>query len=100
MLYVAVLALAVCLFIFIDRPIIYLKFNNGELIKSKGQIPGGFLQNSKEIAHKQPFSGTIKVYKNRFTTKIVFSKSVPSKVKQRIRNVFPHQSKLKPGKRA
>ncbi len=95
MTYVIILALAVCIYVFIDRPIILLAFKDGELNKSKGNIPSGFLHDCKDIAHRLPFTGSIKVYKNRFTTKIVFSKSVPSKVKQRVRNVFPHQSKLK-----
>ncbi|WP_087017677.1 DUF3634 family protein [Thaumasiovibrio subtropicus] len=95
MLYVLLLAIAVCVFVFIDRPIIAMWFKDGDITKSKGNIPHGFLHDCKEIGHKQPFSGSIKVYKNRFTTKLVFSKSVPAKVKQRIRNVFPHQAKLK-----
>ncbi|NVP03376.1 DUF3634 family protein, partial [Photobacterium damselae subsp. damselae] len=43
----------------------------------------------------------VKVYKTRFQTKLVFSKQIPSKVKQRINNVFPHSiNTKKQGKRA
>ncbi|GAB3531750.1 DUF3634 family protein [Photobacterium alginatilyticum] len=99
--YVIVLAIAVIFLVFKDRPIMVLKFEDGELTQSKGNIPHGFLIGCKDIAHKQPFTGKIKVYRNRFATKLVFSKSVPSKVKQRIHNVFPHTSSPKKrGRRA
>ncbi|EAS44841.1 DUF3634 domain-containing protein [Photobacterium profundum] len=99
--YVIILAVAVIFLVFKDRPVMTMKFTEGELTHSKGDIPHGFLVGCKEIAHKQPFSGQIKVYKNRFTTKITFSKTVPSKVKQRIHNVFPHTgTNKKQGRRA
>ncbi|PSW06281.1 DUF3634 family protein [Photobacterium lipolyticum] len=99
--YVILLAIAVAFLVFKDRPVMVLKFDNGELTHSKGSIPNGFLTGCKDIAHKQPFSGQVKVYKNRFTTKLVYSKSVPSKVKQRIHNIFPHSgSNKKQGRRA
>ncbi|ELR64549.1 hypothetical protein C942_02362 [Photobacterium marinum] len=99
--FVILLAVAVFILVFIDRPVMVLKFENGKLTQSKGNIPNGFLMGCKDIAHKQPFSGKIKVYKNRFTTKLVFSKTVPAKVKQRIHNVFPYSgSTKKRGRRA
>ncbi len=72
--YILVLAVVVIFIVFKDRPIMVLKFENGELTKTKGDVPTGFQTSCKEIAHKTPFSGQIKVYKNRFTTKIDFSK--------------------------
>lgn len=99
--FVIVLAVVVFILVFKDRPIMVLNFEEGKLTKQKGQIPNGFLAGCKDIAHKQPFSGQIKVYKNRFATKLVFSKSVPAKVKQRIHNVFPHNGgSKKRGRRA
>ncbi|KMV31020.1 DUF3634 family protein [Photobacterium swingsii] len=99
--YVVVLAIVVAVFVFWDRPVMVLQFEDGELTKSKGNIPNGFLMGCKDIAHKQPFSGKVKVYKTRFTTKLVFSKTIPSKVKQRIHNVFPHTGgSKKHGRRA
>ncbi|MGF1834334.1 DUF3634 family protein [Photobacterium sanguinicancri] len=99
--YVVVLAVVVAVFVFWDRPIMVIQFEDGELIKTKGNIPNGFLMGCKDIAHKQPFSGKVKVYKTRFTTKLVFSKSVPSKIKQRIHNVFPYSGgSKKHGRRA
>nr|WP_086938591.1 DUF3634 family protein [Thaumasiovibrio occultus] len=100
MWYLLILVVVVCAFIFIDRPIILLKFEQGRITKSKGPIPKGFLTDCQDIGKKMPFDGVVKVYKNRFSTKLVFSKGIPSKVKQRIRNVFPHQAKLTGGKRA
>ena len=99
--YVILLAIVVVFLVFKDRPVMVLKFEDGELASSRGNIPNGFLINCKEIARKQPFSGKIKVYKTRFTTKLVFSKTVPGKVKQRIHNVFPHSGgSKKRGRRA
>ena len=99
--YVIVLAIIVFILVFKDRPIMVLTFEDGKLTKQKGQIPNGFLMGCKDIAQKEPFSGKIKVYKNRFKTKIVFSKTVPGKVKQRIHNVFPHNGgSKKRGRRA
>ncbi|MGF1726394.1 DUF3634 family protein [Photobacterium nomapromontoriensis] len=99
--YVIVLAIVVFILVFKDRPIIVLTFEDGKLTKQKGDIPNGFLIGCKDIAHKQPFSGQVKVYKNRFVTKLTFSKTVPSKVKQRINNVYPHTGgSKKRGKRA
>ncbi|KLV03765.1 hypothetical protein ABT56_17475 [Photobacterium aquae] len=99
--YVILLTVAVCLLVFWDRPVMVLVFEDGKLVKQSGNIPVGFLRGCKDIAHKEPFSGKVKVYKNRFTTKLVFSKSVPSKIKQRIHNVFPYNGNTKKrGKRA
>ncbi|GAL03575.1 DUF3634 family protein [Photobacterium aphoticum] len=102
MWYVILLVVAVCLLVFIiDRPAMLLKFEDGKLVQQKGNIPRGFLMGCKDIAQKQPFSGKIKVYNTRFNTKLVFSKTVPSKVKQRIHNVFPYSGgSRKRGKRA
>lgn len=100
-LYVILLAIVIFILVFKDRPVMVLTFEDGKLTQQKGQIPNGFLAGCKDIAHKQPFSGKIKVYKNRFTTKLVFSKTVPSKVKQRIHNVFPYSGgSKKRGRRA
>ncbi|WP_394241084.1 DUF3634 family protein [Vibrio astriarenae] len=100
--YVLVLAvIVIAVLVFKDRPIMTMTFDDGKLTSQKGRIPVGFLSDCKEIAHKQPFSGKVKVYKNRFTTKLVFSKSVPSRVKQRIHNVYPFSGgSKKHGRRA
>ncbi|UTM58813.1 DUF3634 family protein [Photobacterium sp. CCB-ST2H9] len=87
--YVFLLAIAVLILVFKDRPVMVLTFEQGELVKTKGNIPAGFLNSCKDIAHREPFNGKVKVYKNRFTTKLIFSRDVPAKVKQKIRNVFP-----------
>nr|WP_274532421.1 DUF3634 family protein [Salinivibrio kushneri] len=45
------------------------------------------------IAKRHPFTGTVKVYSNRFKpAKVVMSRSVDNRIQQRIKNVFPHQS--------
>ncbi|PSU24618.1 DUF3634 domain-containing protein [Photobacterium phosphoreum] len=99
--YVLLLAIVVVFLVFKDRPIMVLEFKDGELVKTKGQVPTGFQTACRDIAHKTPFSGRVKIYKTRFTTKLDFSKNVPNKIKQRIKNVFPHNVPTsKRGKRA
>lgn len=80
-------------FMLIDRPIIVMAFKDGELIRHKGKIPKGFKHDCMEIGKKNPFTGAVKVYSNRFKpAKLVLSRSIDSKIQQRIKNVFPHQS--------
>ena len=99
--YVLLLAIVVVFLVFKDRPIMMLAFKDGELIKTRGKVPTAFQTACRDIAHKTPFSGRVKVYKTRYTTKLDFSNTIPNKVKQRIKNVFPHNiSTSKTGKRA
>ncbi len=93
MSYVLILAIAVFILVFLDRPIWRLSFKDGVLISHKGNIPHGFLKESQLIAKRAPFSGTVKVYKNRFKTRLVTSKSVPKKIKQQLHQHLPHTSK-------
>lgn len=92
MLYVVIIA-AVLIFwlVILDRPTLKVSFKDGHIERCKGHFPAKFRQNVLEIAEKLPFDGEIKVYRQRTGHKLSFSKSVPKKVQQRIRNVFPHQ---------
>ncbi|EGU39500.1 hypothetical protein VII00023_10214 [Vibrio ichthyoenteri ATCC 700023] len=92
MVYVVILA-AIIIFwlVAFDRPILKVTFKSGHIEKSKGHFPAKFHHNVVEIAEKLPFDGELKVYRQRSGHKLTFSKSVPKKVQQRIRNVFPHQ---------
>lgn len=89
MIYVLVLAIAVFALVFIDRPIWVLTFKDGQLIGKKGEIPNGFLKESQILAKKNPFTGKVKVYKNRFKTKLVTSKGVPNKIKHQLHHALP-----------
>ncbi|ASU22231.1 DUF3634 domain-containing protein [Vibrio qinghaiensis] len=92
MLYV-ILAAAVVIFwlVVVDRPALKVKFKDGVAVQVKGHFPPSFKHNVIEIAEKTGFSGELKVYQQRTGAKLVFSKEVPKKIQQRIRNVFPHQ---------
>ncbi len=101
MVYVIIVGAAVIFWlVFVDRPICTMSFKSGQLGKHSGRLPQSFLHNCKEIAHKSPFDGVIKVYSTRSGTKFVFTKGVPNKVRQQVRNVFPHQGIKSSGKRA
>lgn len=86
MLYVILIA-AIIIFwlVAVDRPVLKVKFEDGKIIKD------AFRHNVLDIAEHNPFTGELKVYQQRTGTKLSFSKHVPKKVQQRIRNVFPHQ---------
>lgn len=75
----------------VDRPVLKVKFKSGQIISAKGHFPPTFKHNITDIAESTPFDGELKVYQQRTGMKLVFSKQVPKKVQQRIRNVFPHQ---------
>jgi len=100
MLYVVIVAaLVIFWLVAVDRPKLKLEFKEGELTSHKGNLPHGFGHACKEIARKTPFSGVVKIYITRTGAKLIFSKSVPHKVQQRIRNVFPHQGFKSQGKK-
>lgn len=98
MVYVVIIA-AVIIFwlVAFDRPVLKVTFKAGHIEQFKGHFPAKFQHNVVEIAEKQPFDGVLKVYRQRAGHKLAFSKSVPKKVQQRIRNVFPHQGFISKG---
>ncbi|WP_367986435.1 DUF3634 family protein [Vibrio sp. NTOU-M3] len=92
MLYVILIAAGVIFWLVaIDRPVLKVKFKGGAITEVKGHFPPKFKHNVTEIGEIVPFDGELKVYQTRNGAKLVFSKIVPKKVQQRIRNVFPHQ---------
>ncbi|EDP60007.1 DUF3634 family protein [Vibrio sp. AND4] len=92
MLYVILIAAVVIFWLIaVDRPVLKVKFEKGHISKVKGHMPPSFKHNLQVIAEHDPFDGEMKFYKQRTGMRLVFSKEVPKKVQQRIRNVFPHQ---------
>ncbi|MDF2152151.1 DUF3634 family protein [Vibrio sp. CAU 1672] len=92
MLYVILIA-AVLIFwlIAVDRPVLKVAFEKGQIAKVRGHMPPSFKHNLQDIGERNPFDGEFKVYSQRTGMRLAFSKQVPKKVQQRIRNVFPHQ---------
>lgn len=76
--------------VFFDRPTAKFVFKDGEHEKFTGKLAGGIIREFKDLAKKNDVSGTIKVYKRKSGDKLVFSKSIKSKIQQRFRNVYPH----------
>ncbi|HIF5874496.1 TPA: DUF3634 family protein [Vibrio parahaemolyticus] len=92
MLYVILIAVIVIFWLIaVDRPVLKVSFDDGHLSKVKGHIPPSFKHNLQDIGEHDPFTGELKVYNQRSGMRLVFSKDVPKKVQQRIRNIFPHQ---------
>jgi hypothetical protein len=100
MVYVLLIAAALIFWLVIyDRPIAKIEFKEGELKAHKGKITSQFKHDCCEIAKKSTLTGIIKVYVTRSSTKLVFSKTIPNKIQQRIRNVYPHEVKASVSKR-
>ncbi|MDV5044486.1 DUF3634 family protein [Vibrio diabolicus] len=92
MLYVILIAAIVIFWLIaVDRPVLKVKFDNGHISNVKGHLPPSFKHNLQDISEHNPFSGEVKVYNQRTGMRLSFSKDVPKKIQQRIRNVFPHQ---------
>lgn len=92
MLYVILIAAVVIFWLIaVDRPVLKVKFEKGHISNVKGHIPPSFKHNLQDIAEHDPFDGEMKIYNQRTGMRLTFSKEVPKKVQQRIRNVFPHQ---------
>ncbi|MCG3722056.1 DUF3634 family protein [Vibrio cincinnatiensis] len=99
MLYTIIIAgIVIFWLVAVDRPVLKVKFKAGQIIASKGHFPPTFKHNVTDIAESTPFDGEMKVYHQRAGMKLTFSKAVPKKVQQRIRNVFPHQGFKSRGK--
>ncbi|UFN68229.1 DUF3634 family protein [Vibrio alginolyticus] len=92
MLYVILIAAIVIFWLIaVDRPVLKVKFDNGHISNVKGHLPPSFKHNLQDISEHNPFSGEMKVYSQQTGMRLSFSKDVPKKIQQRIRNVFPHQ---------
>ncbi len=90
MLYVILIA-AILIFaiVFYDKPLAVYVFKDGELASSKGNTDKQFINRSREIARKHPFSGTVKVYKRRKQYSAKFSKNIPNKIRHNLREQLP-----------
>ncbi|WP_322804128.1 DUF3634 family protein [Vibrio alfacsensis] len=102
MLYVILIAAVVIFWLVaVDRPVLKVSFDHGKISKIKGHIPPSFKHNLQDIVDHNSFAGEMKVYSQRTGMRLTFSKEVPKKVQQRIRNVFPHQGfKTNKGKKS
>ncbi|BBM64645.1 MULTISPECIES: DUF3634 family protein [Vibrio] len=102
MLYVILIAAVVIFWLVaVDRPVLKVSFDHGKISKIKGHIPPSFKHNLQDIVDHNSFAGEMKVYNQRTGMRLTFSKEVPKKVQQRIRNVFPHQGfKTNKGKKS
>ena len=92
MLYVILIAAVVIFWlIVVDRPVLKVKFEKGHISKASRGLGDVYKRQLQDIAEHAPFDGEMKVYNQRTGMRLAFSKEVPKKIQQRIRNVFPHQ---------
>ncbi len=100
MLYVILIAAVVIfLLIFVDRPVLKARFKDGHLTSVKGHMPPSLKHNLQEIGEREPFDGILRAYNATPSMRLVFSKDIPKKTQQHIRNVFPHQCFPQKGKK-
>ncbi|MGR5175193.1 DUF3634 family protein [Vibrio parahaemolyticus] len=100
MLYVVLIgAIIIFWLVAVDRPVLTVKFESGELATVKGHMPPTFRHNLKDIVERDKTTGILKVYQTRSGMKLKFSSNVSKNSQQRIRNVFPHQGFKSKGKK-
>ncbi|PMH46875.1 hypothetical protein BCU68_00195 [Vibrio sp. 10N.286.49.B3] len=100
MMYVIIFsAILLCWLFAFDKPTLRIKFKDGKIESFKGHLPPSFKHNLVELGRNTPFSGELKAYRQKSGTRIKFSKTIPNKIQQRIRNVFPHQAIKSSGKK-
>ncbi len=89
MLYVILIAAVVIFWLIaVDRPVLKVKFEQGQISKVKGHIPPSFKHNLQDIAEHSPFDGEMKVYNQRTGMRLTFSKDVPKKFNNALETFF------------
>jgi hypothetical protein len=62
----------------------------GKVLVKRGTVPAHFLAQAKQILHQDPVRGRILGQRDGGGVRLVFSRSIPEPVAQRLRNVFPY----------
>lgn len=62
----------------------------GKVLVKRGSVSARFLAQAKQILHQDPVRGRILGQRDGNGVKLVFSRSIPEPVAQRLRNVFPY----------
>lgn len=67
-----------------------IRLQPGKLVVKRGSVSPRFLAQAKQILHQDPVRGRILGQRDGNGVRLVFSRSIPEPVAQRLRNVFPY----------
>ncbi|WP_310596675.1 DUF3634 family protein [Aeromonas aquatica] len=67
-----------------------IRLQPGKLVVKRGSVPPRFLAQAKQILLQDPVRGRILGQRDGNGVRLVFSRSIPEPVAQRLRNVFPY----------
>ena len=67
-----------------------IRLQPGKVLLKRGSVPPRFLAQAKQILQQEPVRGRILGQRDGNGVRLVFSRSIPEPVAQRLRNVFPY----------
>ncbi len=62
----------------------------GKVVVKRGSVPPRFLAQAKQVLQQDPVRGRILGQRDGGGVRLVFSRSIPEPVAQRLRNIFPY----------
>ena len=62
----------------------------GKVVVKRGSVPPRFVTQATQILHHEPVRGRILGLRDGNGVRLVFSRSIPEPVAQRLRNIFPY----------
>ncbi|WP_349918686.1 DUF3634 family protein [Aeromonas veronii] len=62
----------------------------GKVVVKRGSVPPRFLTQAKQVLQHDPVRGRILGQRDGNGVRLVFSRSIPEPVAQRLRNIFPY----------
>lgn len=67
-----------------------IRLQPGKLVVKRGSVPPRFLAQAKQILQQDPVRGRILGQRDGNGVRLVFSRSIPEPVAQRLRSIFPY----------
>ena len=67
-----------------------IRLQPGKVLLKRGSVPPRFLAQAKQILQQEPVRGRILGQRDGNGVRLVFSRSIPEPVAQRLRNIFPY----------
>lgn len=71
-------------------PLFDLRLAHGKLVVKRGKLPPAFIRQLEQILKREAVRGRIQGLRDGDGVRLVFSRSIPEPVAQRVRNVFPY----------
>lgn len=71
-------------------PLFDLRLAHGKLTMQKGKVPPAFITQLEQILKRESLRGRIRGVRDGDGVRLVFSRSIPEPIAQRVRNVFPY----------